>query len=345
MKKRVLYYVVAAIFIILFIFILILVLLKPIKKDLSPVIKNSIVLVNYEYSGKEQNGTLFNKQVFGSGIIFFNKENVLQILTNRHVIDCGYLAKEPCYQRISESYNIMTFDNKYHNISNIIYPVFDLDIAILEINITDTNYNPVKLRFDDFKLGEEVVTIGYPSFFSGVLEYKQSPGKITGYRSLMTSDGFSFLGIDSDAYTNHGSSGGGLFDSKGNLIGINTWIEKEKSIAIKINFINDLKNFTTCPPNTFYTKNNLCLIYCNKDEVLGLDNLCYKKCTQFYCDTEISYKKDPSCPDNKIKSSDGLCHYPCNNNFCDENSYCFKNTCIACSSPLQNLYLDGSCRY
>lgn len=80
--------------------------------------------------------------------------------------------------------------------------------------IPDGNFSPAKIRkIATLKLGEEVYAIGNPNgayrrISRGVLSYiHQSEDKVF---------------IETDVSTNHGSSGGGLFDSDGNLVGITT---------------------------------------------------------------------------------------------------------------------------
>lgn len=67
----------------------------------------------------------------------------------------------------------------------------------------------------ELKLGEPVYSVGAPEGREGAL----GRGAVTAFRSL---DGVRF--IQNTAPTAHGSSGGGLFDQAGNLIGITTAI-------------------------------------------------------------------------------------------------------------------------
>ncbi len=80
----------------------------------------------------------------------------------------------------------------------------------------DDQFSPVpRIRsFDSLKVGETVIAIGAPSGFSNTL----STGIVSQLRVL---DGQKL--VQTTAAISGGSSGGGLFDDKGNLIGITTF--------------------------------------------------------------------------------------------------------------------------
>ena len=79
-------------------------------------------------------------------------------------------------------------------------------------------------RYSDLKVGERVYTVGAPSG----LERTLGEGIISGLRT--SSEG---RFIQTTAPISPGSSGGGLFDRSGNLIGVTTFLLKE---AQAINF-------------------------------------------------------------------------------------------------------------
>jgi len=312
--------------------------------------KKYIVYITYEFSGKKSDGSFFINKTSGSGIIFYVNNSIMQIFTNRHIIDCNY--NNECYQRFSETINIRTPDSKIYEVSKIMLAPHNLDIAVLEIKINGTIKYPSDIvRKNKIQLDEEVISIGYPTLpeSNKVLEFTISKGKITNFRDLITSDGFYFKGIDSDAYTNYGGSGGGLFDTDGNLIGINTWIQKQgkKSIAININIIDDFSNYYFCEKGSYPTGINNCLKSCTRDEILGSDNLCYKQCKSFYCKSEEFNVNDSRCKKNLILGYDGACHQPCESisTYCIGNNYCYKNKCINCLQTNTYLFENGNCRF
>jgi len=70
-------------------------------------------------------------------------------------------------------------------------------------------------RFSDIKVGEHVVTIGYPRG----LEHTLGDGLVSGLRPTKQRHL-----IQTNAPISPGSSGGGLFDDAGNLIGITAFM-------------------------------------------------------------------------------------------------------------------------
>lgn len=106
------------------------------------------------------------------------------------------------------------------------------------------------------------------------VEFSVSKGKITGTRQIIAQDEFGFEVYDSDAYTNHGSSGGGLFDENGNIIGITTWgsIFGSYSAAIRIDVIDNFDTYLSC--NNGYLIGDKCFDYCQREQSLGTDGKC-----------------------------------------------------------------------
>jgi Trypsin-like peptidase domain/Putative peptidoglycan binding domain/Domain of unknown function (DUF4124) len=88
------------------------------------------------------------------------------------------------------------------------------DLCVIEI--AENSLKPIRAvrKFKDLKIGEEVYTIGSPKGFEKTL----SDGMIS---SLRKREGIRYIQIN--AAISVGSSGGGLFDSRGNLIGITTF--------------------------------------------------------------------------------------------------------------------------
>ena len=123
------------------------------------------------------------------------------ILTNYHVIE----GKD--YFRVKNG----QFDER----ATIYWSDPDGDMCILRVGAG--RLVPVrKFRFyDDIKIGEKVYTLGSPSG----LENTFAEGMLSGKR---TQDGRNYL--QTTASISPGSSGGGLFDAEGQLIGITTFL-------------------------------------------------------------------------------------------------------------------------
>lgn len=301
--------------------------------------EESMVWIKYTATGRNEDGTYFERMNTGSGIIYSMENSKMMILTNRHIVDCHY-ADEGCYQRSSEIVDIKTKDEKTRQVTKIFYALHSLDLALLEVEVINPeDYKIASLKINHIKLGEKVIAVGYPNFARETTECSVTQGKITGIKELLTIDGFKFVGIASDAYAYYGSSGGGLFDKEGNLIGITTWLSKNKedNIAIGLDTINRSDLYIYCEDG--YPEGEKCTKYCSKESALGRDQ-CYYACDGFYCESD-SFGTNITC-----ESTETICHFPCGSitTLCESNNYCYKNKCISCPTEMI-LYKDGKCRY
>ncbi len=105
----------------------------------------------------------------------------------------------------------------------------DSDIAVLKLHPYSDGYAPNKVKLGvatirdingiaPLKIGEDVVAIGNPL---GILGGSVTKGIISSIeRTINVADIGSMKLIQTDCATNGGSSGGGLFDAQGNLVGI-----------------------------------------------------------------------------------------------------------------------------
>jgi S1-C subfamily serine protease len=317
------------------------------EKDILSNIKKTIVWVKYTVTGKNYDGSYFENGGTGSGVIVGNKNNELTIYTNRHVTDCEYNDIN-CFQRISETVQVRTQDGKMYQVDRVSFSKSDIDLAILTIKTSNSDDYPFAYYTDKFEINDKVIAVGYPTYAQNVVEFSVSEGKITNIKDLLSqSTGDDFRAIESDVYTYFGSSGGGLFDKQGNLIGINTWIaETQTSIAIDFSSISE-KNFVYCDDNSYFADGN-CYNLCDREQVRDYKNrACYEACKEFYCNSQIPTVNDQRCKDaGYILGSDGYCHQPCasSNSYCQTGSICLRNRCYSqCSYGY--LWEDGSCRY
>lgn len=343
--------------------------------------KQSIVWVRYVAEGKDEQGNYFpDMGGSGSGIILSQNESILKVLTNRHVVDCGFLDN-PCFQRINENISVRTQDGKIHQVIRVLYAPHEMDVVLLEANSDEGQYTSVTTD-TNFKIGDKVTAVGYPAFTERLTEFSIREGSITNVRELLTQDGFSFKAIDSDVYTYFGSSGGGLFNKNGQLIGITTWISKSYnlSIATSIDVINNFssydycdkgsylieeKCFNYCPIDEFRNKNGACIkscggsycsngavccnnrcAICQNGLVLGDDCLCHEPCDGVggYCLTGKCCNNQciGGCSNGGVLGSDCQCHAPCGNGYCVGNSICFNGQCVHCPAG-SYLATDGRC--
>ena len=125
------------------------------------------------------------------------------VLTNNHVVEEGYYAMI----RLSDNRQIK---------AEIVYRDPSRDLAILEC--PGSNYSAIALGSTKHpSLGEDVIAIGFPSAVLGD-SVSISKGIISAFRTI---GGVRY--IQTDASIGPGSSGGPLINTRGEVIGINTW--------------------------------------------------------------------------------------------------------------------------
>ena len=126
------------------------------------------------------------------------------ILTNYPVIDGANSIK-------------VTFDNGKEYTATYVGGEEKNDIAVIKVDAT--GLTPVVIgKSSDMLVGEQVTTIGNPL---GELTFSESTGIISALdRSITMSDGRQMNMIQTDCAINSGNSGGPLFNSHGEVIGI-----------------------------------------------------------------------------------------------------------------------------
>ncbi|MFH1822897.1 MAG: S1C family serine protease [Patescibacteria group bacterium] len=147
------------------------------------------------------------------------------ILTNRHVIEGAY--KNTCFigfiESISQEPNFGTEGN--YNLAEVKYytTTDDMDAAILYLdNPTNKIYPYINIwdsNSDSLQFGNKVEAIGFPSIGGSTITY--TSGDFSGFGSK--SDGTQNY-IKSTAQLEHGNSGGALYNSSGQFIGIPTMV-------------------------------------------------------------------------------------------------------------------------
>ena len=158
----------------------------------------------------------------GSGIIIDSNG---EILTNYHVIEGA--TDVAVYFNDGSSYNEEVYVQDYDK---------DLDLAILKIN--KKSLNAIKIGdSDSLELGESIIAIGSPlGYFNTVTE---------GIVSAIRTDS-----IQISAAISHGSSGGGLFNINGELVGVTyAGVEDAENLgfAIPINLIKQISEKKLTP--------------------------------------------------------------------------------------------------
>ncbi len=148
----------------------------------------------------------------GSGVIVYEDDNTIYILTNYHVVED---SSELSVKFIDDN----SYDAKIKGISE------RKDIAIVSVSKNDVKDETLKLikiatlgNSDELKVGNGIIAIG------NALGYGQSvtTGVVSALNREIKTDDSALDMIQIDAAINGGNSGGALLNSKGEVVGINT---------------------------------------------------------------------------------------------------------------------------
>jgi S1-C subfamily serine protease len=155
----------------------------------------------------------------GSGFLWDNNGH---IVTNYHVIEDGDIF-------------MITLHNQKQLRARLIGKEPSKDIAVLRIETSEKDLIPVKVGTSgNLLVGQKVIAIGNPFGF----DYSVTTGIISALgRKMMGAGGVTIQGmIQTDAAINPGNSGGPLFNSDGELIGMNTMIVSSSGASAGLGF-------------------------------------------------------------------------------------------------------------
>lgn len=143
-------------------------------------------------------------EAIGSGVVVTSDG---LIVTNKHVVEDENIGYEVIFQN-GEKYPVEIIVRDKVN-----------DLALIKINAKDKKTVRISTGDSDLKLGQKVIAVGNALGFSNSV----SLGIISGLKREIELDGKVIKNlIQTDAAINMGNSGGALFNSVGDLIGINT---------------------------------------------------------------------------------------------------------------------------
>ncbi len=161
---------------------------------------DSVVAIDVSNSSGEFKDIPMSESSSGSGVIISSDG---YIVTNNHVVEGGNTVK--VYLRNGDSYD-----------AQIIGTDKTTDLALLKIEATDLIY----AQFGDssaLQVGDTAIAIGNPL---GLLHGTATTGIISALDRELTIDNETMNLLQTDASISPGNSGGGLFNAKGELIGI-----------------------------------------------------------------------------------------------------------------------------
>ena len=187
---------------------------KPFSENVDAIAEKEASVVKvfcYDHNGKEI--------ATGSGVVLFHND---MIVTNYHVIEDTYSVKISTNQDIT------------YNVSGLWHENEKQDIAILKLE-KETDLTPLQIGDSSaIKKGETVTAIGSPLGIKNTV----SKGNLS---ARIMQDGYDVLQFT--APISNGSSGGALFNEKGEVIGITFayFVEGQNlNLAIPIELVEDL---------------------------------------------------------------------------------------------------------
>lgn len=186
----------------------------------------------------------------GSGVVMTFANGKAYIVTNRHVIDHEYNENsEKVPSNFDDSGTITVQALGQIPIPGKIEWIapHGIDLALISAPL---NKNIVSEAFWDREkstlIGSKVFAIGNPH----ALGWTHSNGSISQYRK-QTKGAVTYQVIQTTTPLNPGNSGGGLYDEKGILIGINT-MTGDKRVAEGLGFAISINTLLDLIPNTFH---------------------------------------------------------------------------------------------
>lgn len=159
----------------------------------------------------------------GSGVVYsVDADGSAYIITNYHVT---YKTKNSAGDVNYPYYSINFYGSNRYAIATFVGGSKKYDISVLKVTksdlIKDLKIQPVTMRDDPVRLSEEVIAIGNAlglgvAVTTGVVSVDSVPDVVMDVGGVTREHRL----IRFDAFIEHGSSGGALFDKTGNLIGI-----------------------------------------------------------------------------------------------------------------------------
>ena len=175
------------------------------------------------YFGGSRSGTETKESVAsGSGVIIAENDDQLLIVTNNHVVDNEGNYR---YYNVSSTGLTVQFVDGETAEAVVKGTDSDEDLAVILVKLSDLSQetkDAIRVAVcgdsDEMKVGSGVIAIG------NAMGYGQSvtTGIISAKDRAVTIDGITRYLMQTDAAINPGNSGGGLFNAKGELIGINS---------------------------------------------------------------------------------------------------------------------------
>lgn len=176
----------------------------------------------------------------GSGFVVKSDANSTLIATNNHVVE-------------GEPYSITIWMDGEETISaRILAASKQKDLCVLELAYPVASLKPLTLDKDGAKKGDAVYAVGYPTaadYLSDTEAHSSAEATITNgivsaiRQTTAAEYGGEITLLQINAAINPGNSGGPLFDSDGNVVGINTYKADDSEGIFGAIAVNELRTF------------------------------------------------------------------------------------------------------
>jgi len=189
-------------------------------------VKSTVVVLGYNQN--------YERPSMGSGFVFSEVGDYAYILTNAHVLFAKYDSSNALINREYTDTVEVIHSNYVRVKATVMGYNRDEDVAVLKID-KSTNYKVAKIVSDDNAtiIGESVFAIGNPhgNYFAmseGVISSNRIKTSIT---YVSTKENATTFVFNSTATINSGNSGGALFNSKGEVVAINSMYPQDSQAS------------------------------------------------------------------------------------------------------------------
>ena len=187
-------------------------------------------------------------QMVGSGVVVKVAADSVTILTNRHVVDAKFTGPEDADKPKPDGDCSVKFIGHPTMKGSVAWIApFGVDAALLQVAMLDTKdiVAACWAKKPTCQISDRVFAIGNPMG----LGWSHASGDISQIRRQDFGP-LDLRVIQTSAPVNHGNSGGGLYDERGLLIGINTWTQ-DKRMAEGLGFSISYQSILELIPKEF----------------------------------------------------------------------------------------------
>lgn len=171
--------------------------------ELVEAVADTVVEISTEYV-TTQWGMQYVVSGAGSGVIVGNKDDIYYIVTNNHVIDGASEITVATRSGVQYPASLVATDDS-------------ADIAVITVSSESPLSIAVWGNSDELKVGEDLIAIGNPL---GNLGGTVTKGILSAKGRIIPVGDYSMTLLQTDTAINPGNSGGGLFNMRGELIGV-----------------------------------------------------------------------------------------------------------------------------